>query len=101
MAIPGGEQLDLARPLEIRRLVLEAEPPKGDSEAQARVDLAQVPGHLSKRAPFGVGAEVVLVRREYFQKSQRVLGLGIPGSAEGLDLVKVSHGILRDSSRRT
>ena len=33
MAIPGGEQLDLARPLEIWRLVLKAEPPQSDSEA--------------------------------------------------------------------
>src|SRR5262249_23951297 len=66
------EQRDLARPFEIRRLVLEAEPPKGDAEGQAGVDLAQVPGHLSDRAPFGVGAEVILIGWERFQQSQRV-----------------------------
>jgi hypothetical protein len=98
-AIPWSEQLDLARPFEIRRIILEAEPPQSDSEAQARVDFAQVPRHLPDRAALRVGAEVVLIRRECFQKSQRVLGLGIPGCVEGLDLVEVSHGILRVSGR--
>src|SRR5262249_16808318 len=66
MTVSWSQQLDLAWPFEIRRLVLQAEPPQSEPEAQACVDFAQVPRHFADRAPFRIGSEVVLIGREYF-----------------------------------
>jgi hypothetical protein len=89
--IPGSEQSDLSRALEIGRLVLEAEAPFGYAKGQARIDLAEMPGELADRAALGIWAKIILINRERLEETDGIVGFRVPSRAKGVDFVGVSH----------
>ena len=91
-AIAWSQEANLPRAHELRQGVLGLEPALDDSEAHAPVDLTQMPCQLADRAPLRIGAVVVLSRWKGLEETDGSLGLAVPDSAEGFDLIQVWHG---------
>src|SRR5206468_7643483 len=91
-AIAWSQEVNLPRAHELRQGVLGLEPALDDSEAHAPVDLTQMPCQLADRAPLRIGAVVVLSRWKGLEETDGSLGLAVPDSAEGFDLIQVWHG---------
>jgi hypothetical protein len=89
--VARGEQCQFARPFEIGRFVLEAEPTPSDATGQAGVDCTQVPSHLADGPSLGIRAEVILARGESREHFDGTLGFHVPDGAKPVCLVGVCH----------
>ena len=63
------QKANLAWTLQVGRVVLVSETPRGDPESETRVDLAEMPRELPDRASLGIGAKIVLVSWKCLQKA--------------------------------